>query len=455
MTEAVAEDEVAYGEALKTSSKLYEKACGIFPNGITHDLRNYAPFPIYASHAAAGRKWDVDGNEYVDLWMGHGSLLLGHCYPPMVEAVAAQVAKGTHFGACHELEVIWGELVQRLIPTAERVRFTGSGTEATLMALRLARTFTGKRNVLKFIGHFHGWHDNLMIGVIPPFDEPVPAGILKEVADTVALCPPNDIQRVNEILDADPDIACVIVEPTGASFGTIPGRSGFLEELRETTRRRNVLLIFDEVITGFRCSPGGAQAYYGVNPDLTSLAKVLAGGLPGGALAGRKDILELLEFRGDREWDYCRKMPHQGTFNANPLSAAAGIATLEAVATGEPNQQANDNADILKKALNEVIAGHDVDWLVYGEFSGIKFLPNCGGRDDARESIFSGTYDYKKLKGPDPAISQGFRTAMQLAGVDMMGMTGLTSSAHTEADLDHVARAFDATLNRLKKNKLI
>jgi glutamate-1-semialdehyde 2,1-aminomutase len=455
VVEVVAGDRVEYREALKTSSELYDKACGIFPNGVTHDLRKYDPFPIYASHAAGGRKWDVDGREYVDLWMGHGSLLLGHCYPEMVNAVSAQVAKGTHYGACHELEVEWGEWVQRLIPTAERVRFTGSGTEATMMALRLARTYSGKRKVLKFIGHFHGWHDNLMIGVLPPFDVPVPAGILPEVANTVALCPPNDIDQVEYLLKSDPEIACVIVEPTGASFGTIPARPGFLKELRETTTKHDVVLIFDEVITGFRCSPGGAQAHFNIQPDLTSLAKVLAGGLPGGALVGRKDILDLLEFRGDREWDSCRKMPHQGTFNANPLSAAAGIATLKAVESGEPNRKANESASYLRAQLNEVIRTQNVDWAVYGDFSGVKFLPTCGGQEEALESILAGTYDYKKLKGSDSEMKKGFRTAMQLEGVDVMGMSALTSSVHTREDLDHVVKAFDATLDRLRRNGLI
>jgi len=455
VSEKVEADRIEYLEALSSSSKLYEKACDIFPNGVTHDLRKYEPFPIYASHAEGGRKWDVDGREYVDLWMGHGSLLLGHCFPDMVDAVGAQVAKGTHYGACHELEVEWGMWVKRLIPTAERVRFTGSGTEATLMALRLARTYTGKRKVLKFIGHFHGWHDNLMIGVLPPFDEPVPAGILKEVAETVALCPPNDIERVEDILGSDPDISCVIVEPTGASFGTIPTRPGFLNELREITRKHDVLLVFDEVITGFRCSPGGAQAHFNISPDLTSLAKVLAGGLPGGALVGRKDILELLEFRGDREWDFCRKMPHQGTFNANPVSAAAGIATLKAIESGEPNRQADKNAEFLRKHLNDVIRTQNVDWAIYGDFSGVKFLPNCGGQEAALASINAGIYDYKKLKGFHPEIGRGFRTAMQLEGVDMNGMAAMTSSAHTAEDLEHVVQAFNATLTRLKSSGLI
>lgn len=444
-----------FGDTLHRSRVLYEKASRIFPGGVTHDLRYYAPFPIYANRAEAGRKWDVDGREYVDLWMGHGALLLGHCFPDMVAAVSEQVARGTHYGACHELEVDWGEWVTRLIPSAERVRFTSSGTEATLMALRLARTFTGKRKVLKFFGHFHGWHDNLIVGVLPPFDEPVPAGVLREVADTVCLCAPNRIDQVEDILKRDDDIACVIVEPTGASFGVVPLRPGFLEELRRVTSRHDVLLVFDEVITGFRCSPGGAQAHYNVKPDLTSLAKILAGGLPGGCLTGRQDIMDLLEFRGEREWDTCRKMPHQGTFNANPISAAAGIATLRAIEDGTHVARANRNADVLRARLNAVILDHGVDWVVYGDFSGIKFLPESGPMAQSLEAIAGGTYDYRRLKSPDPALRDAFRAAMQLEGVDLNGLVGITASVHTEEDLDHVAHAFDRTLHRLKGQGLM
>ncbi len=455
MAEEVENIESDYREALQASAVLYERARDLFPNGVTHDNRFHRPFPVYASRAAGGRKWDVDGREYVDYWMGHGALMLGHCHPAMVSAVADQAARGTHYGACHELEIEWGEWVKRLIPSAERVRFTGSGTEATLMALRLARSFTGKRKVIKFAGHFHGWHDNLIVGVNPPFDEPVPAGVLREVADTVCLCPPNRIEPVEDHLKADDDVACVIVEPTGGSFGVVPTRPGFLQELRDLTRQHDVPLIFDEVITGFRCSPGGAQAHYNVTPDLTSLAKILAGGLPGGCLAGRKEILDLLEFRGDREWDHCRKMPHPGTFNANPLSAAAGIATLKTIASGEEIEKANRNAEALRAGLNEVIATHRARWVVYGDFSGVKILPDYEGEENPLESIREGRYDYLKLKNPAPALKQAFHSAMLLEGVDLSGWGGLTASVHTREDLDRSVAALDCALDRLGREGLV
>ena len=267
-----------------TSRKLYEeRSKGLFPDGVTHETRFLAPFPIYATHAQGPRKWDVDGNEYVDYVSGHGALLLGHSHPAVVSAVTEQVSKGTHLGANTELELKWGELVTRLIPSAEKVRFTSSGTEATLMAMRLARAYTGKSKIIKFFDHFHGWHDYAMANgnVSGP-------GIPAETWESMIVLPEvNDIAAVEKALDENDDVAAIILEPTGAHMGVSPIHPSFLEELRELTNRREIVLIFDEVVTGFRSSPGGAQARFGITPDMTSLAKILGGGLPGGAVAGK------------------------------------------------------------------------------------------------------------------------------------------------------------------------
>lgn len=442
-----------WGETFPEAARLHERALGVFPNGVTHDNRHHKPYPIYVQRARGARKWDVDGREYIDYTMGHGALLLGHAHPTLVRAVTEQVARGTHYGACHELEVRWGELVIDMIPSAERVRFTSSGTEATLMAFRLCRAFSGKRKIVKFEGHFHGWHDNAYVGVHPPYDAPG-AGVLKEVHDSVVLCPPNDAARLDEILTKDRDVALVVIEPTGAGFGTIPTRPGFLREIREITTRHGVLLHFDEVITGFRCSPGGAQAFYGVKPDITTLAKVLAGGMPGGCVAGREDLMELLSFKGDPAWDKGRKFQHPGTFNANPVSAAAGIATLEAVASGEEIARANRSAAALRRRLNDAIEARKLPWCVYGEFSEYVILAGCDGPQDA-ETIAAGKYDYRRLKGGHPDLGRNFLSAMILNGVHVYGMKGLLSSVHTEEDLDQTVRAFDASIDMLKKEGLV
>src|SRR5262249_20108688 len=345
--------------------QLHEQARGVFPNGVTHDLRHLEPFPVYVERAEGAYKWDVDGHRLIDFWSGHGAILLGHSHPAVAAAVQRQMARGTPPGACHEGEIEWGKWVQRLVPSAQRLRFVSSGTEATLMALRLARIHTGRPRVLKFLGHFHGWHDFLIPAADPPFDgHPVP-GIPGEMAGQTVAIPPNDPDAVERALAGDPQIGCVILEPTGGHFGAVPIRGEFLRHLRELTRRYGRLLIFDEVITGFRVHPGGAQGHYGVIPDLTTLAKILAGGLPGGCVAGCADILAALEFRPGKP-----KMKHPGTFNANPLSAAAGIAALRLVADGAPCRRANAMGSLLRQKLNALFLTRGADWVVYGEFSG-------------------------------------------------------------------------------------
>src|SRR3954468_9964828 len=337
-----------YAAAFPGSRTRFEAAKAIFPTGVTHDTRMMDPFPVYVTRGKGAKKWDVDGHELVDYFVGHGALLLGHSPDDVVAAVQEQVAKGTHYGACHDLEIDWGRLVRQLVPSAERVRFTGGGTEATLMALRLSRLYTGRPKFLKFQGHFHGWHDYVTVGSDPPYDSPSVPGVPDGVAANCVAVVPNDLNRVETALTSDPQIGAVILEPTGGHWGAVPIRGDFLKGLRELCTRRGCVLIFDEVITGFRVAPGGAQQFYGITPDLTSLAKILAGGLPGGCLAGRAHILAYLEPRPGKP-----KMKHPGTYNANPLSAAAGVTALKRVATGDPCRKANAAAVRLRNSLNE------------------------------------------------------------------------------------------------------
>src|ERR1051326_7148930 len=295
----------AYREKTPRSRALHARAGALLPNGVTHVTRYLEPYPIYVTRAAGSHKWDADGNEYVDYFGGHGALLLGHNHPAVLDAVQKQVALGSHYGASHELEVVWAELIQEMIPSAEWVRFTNSGTEATHLALRLARAFTGKNKIIRFSGHFHGWHDHVS------FPQGGADGIPSSISDEILFADPNDVRRVEELLSTRKDIAAVILEPTGATFGKIPTGGETLRALRELTSRSGVLLIFDEVISGFRCSPGGAQKFFGVIPDLTTLAKIVAGGYPGAAVAGRADILSLLGFRNDGGVIASPRVPHQ------------------------------------------------------------------------------------------------------------------------------------------------
>ena len=444
-----------YQETFQQDRELAQHASQIFPDGVTHDGRHATPFPIYIDRAKGSKKWGIDGREFIDYWSGHGALLLGHSPPEIVEAVMEQMQRGTHYGACHALELEWGDLVIELIPSAECIRFVNSGTEATLMAIRLARTYTGKNKVLKFAGHFHGWHDSVILGAYPPFEVPVP-GIPQDVIDTTVIVPPNDIDAVEKCLQADPDIACVILEPTGGSFGVIPTNGEFLAQLREITTDNDVVLIFDEVISGFRVAPGGAQGHYQVTPDLTTLAKILAGGLPGGAVVGKKEILNLLSIEAEQETKRGKKMPHPGTFNANPLSASAGVTALKIVKTGIPHERVNRVAATLRNGLNALIDQHRLDWAVYGEFSAIKFLIGHGVHEIRAADFNPYEWDYRKLKGGgQPELVKNLRWGLQLNGIDISDGGGMTMTAHTDEDIQQTVAAFDQTIEWMKADGLV
>ncbi len=444
--------EASYHEKFATSASLYQRGCELFPNGVTHDARYLKPFPIYVERASGSKKYDVDKNEIVDFWSGHGALLLGHSHPAIVDAVQQQIERSTHPGACHELELIWGDWVRKLVPSAEMMRFTSSGTEATLMALRVARIVTGKSKVIKFAGHFHGWHDALIPAAEPPHsDDYTTPGITNSVFGDLVIVPPNDLDALAIAID-EHNPACVIHEGNGTHWGVVPAREDFLQGLRALTTEKDVIFILDEVITGFRVAPGGFQSYCDVTPDLTSLAKILAGGLPGGCLVGRADLMQALAFGNPLG----KKMKHPGTFNANPLSAAAGSAALEIVATGQPNQQANDSASRLRKALNGLFEQTGVDWVAYGDFSAIKILPNYDGPRPTDDRFIPLGNDYLKLDRKfDATLSHAFRCALLLGGIDWMGWAGTTMAAHTDADIEQTVSAFKNAITMLRADGLV
>ncbi len=438
------------------SGALFARADRLLPSGITHDGRYLDPWPLYASHGRGSRKWCVDGHEYVDYFGGHGAMLLGHSHPAVVEAVQRQAALGTHLGASHELEVRWAELVTRLIPCAEKVRFTASGTEASNMVIRLARAFTGKSKIVRFLGHFHGWHDGVVAGGTSNFDGSVPSGIVPGVVDQSIVMPTDDVAPTLALLEDRDDIAAVMLEPSGASWGQVPLPAGFVAALREATARQGVLLILDEVITGFRWSRGGAQEAMGVKPDLCILAKIVAGGLPGGAVAGRRDIMDLIDFAAMRAAKR-DKIPHPGTYNANPLSAAAAVAALEIVAGTDASAKAIATGERLRDALRQVVIDEAVPWGVYGQASSFQIFPNPLG-----VKIDPATFDplalgFKGLKGArDAALSGKIRMGLMNNGVDVMGSPGgFVSATHDNADLEHTARALRSTIRALKSEREI
>ncbi len=431
----------AYAEKTPRSRALAARAKTLLPNGVTHVGRYLEPHSVYVERAAGPRKWDVDGNEYVDYLGGHGALLLGHNHPLVAEAAASQMAKGTHYGASHELEVEWAELVTQMILSAEQVCFTASGTEATHLALRLARAFTGRSKVIRFAGHFHGWHDEVSF---PAGGAP---GIPRRMAEEALIAAPNDIASVADLLASQEDIAALILEPTGATFGQVPTGGDELRQLRELTARHGVLLIFDEVVTGFRCSPGGAQQFYGVTPDLTTLAKILAGGYPGAAVAGRRDVLEALAWREGAAGIAAPRIPHQGTFNAAPVSAAAGIATLRQVRDTDAIDCANGAAAAIRDGMNAILRSRGVRWCVYGRFSDFHIYPGYA----TPEEIYAGRVPGARLKGGSATeLLHKIRVGFLLHGVDICGWPGgLVSAVHTEEDVARTLDAFARTLDLL------
>ena len=441
----------AYRQKTPSSGRLAEEARQLFPNGVTHDGRILDPYGIFVERAQGPHKWDVDGNRYVDYYGGHGALLLGHNHPVVADATSGALSQGTHFGANHPAEVRWAKAVQRLVPSAERVRFTSSGTEATLMAVRLARAFTGRPKLMRFRGHFHGWHDHMTSGYSDHFDGSATTGVLAGVAEQALLVDPGDIAAVRAALSPGHSVAAVIFEPTGSSFGQVPLSAEFAQALREATERAGVLLIMDEVVTGFRVSPGGAQAAFDVRPDLTSMAKILAGGLPGGAVAGRKDILDLLD-SGAAKRRGAEKIQHPGTFNANPVSAAAGSAALEYIAANHPGRTADAMAAQLRDGMNEVLADEDVPWAVYGTSSGFHVFLNPEGLPIDPLRFDASRTDWHSLKASVPELSRKMRLAMLCNGVDLNArIGGLLSATHTTADIELTVDAFREAIRMVRR----
>ena len=310
------------------SESLFKRAKEVMPGGISHNIHYFPPYPFFIKKAEGSKIWDVDGNEYVDLWMGHYTHILGHHTEVVVEAIERQLKEGIHWGIVFERAVEWAELIRELVPSAEMVRFCCSGTEATMYAVRLARAFTGKKMILKIGGGWHGANPDLSVGIKMPYEKEETLGLLPDSQRYTGVIPFNDLSKSLEVIQKKKeDLAAIILEPVIGEGGFIPANLEYLQMLRSESERSGALLIFDEVISGFRTALGGAQERFKIIPDLTTLGKIVGGGLPVGALTGKREILEKTSPEGKgNKWE--RILIGGGTFSAHPLTVAAGLAML-------------------------------------------------------------------------------------------------------------------------------
>ena len=310
------------------SKRLYSRSTKVFPGGINHNIRYFEPYPFFVKSAKGKQMRDVDGNLYTDYWMGHWALILGHSPNPVVDAVAAQIRNGTLYGTVNDLSVEFAETIQKLIPRAEMMRFSTTGSEATMYAVRLARAKTGKRVIAKAIGGWHGFNTTLMQTVNYPFEAEEGPGLIQDEGQYVESIPFNNLEASLKVLETiKDDLACIIIEPVLGGAGCIPPADGYLQGLQEFAKKNGSLFILDEIVTGFRLSLRGAASTYRLEPDIFTLGKICGGGMPIGIVCGDKEIMSLADPVSRRDKDV-RCAIGGGTFSANPVTMSAGLATL-------------------------------------------------------------------------------------------------------------------------------
>jgi glutamate-1-semialdehyde 2,1-aminomutase len=411
-----------YASETATSKALYERARRVLPAGVSYGIRYFEPYPFYTAKAKGSKLYDVDGNEYVDFWLGHTALILGHSPPAIVEAVRRQLENGTHYGTSHELEIRLAEQIVNMVSSAEMVRFTNSGTEANMYATRLARAYSGRSKIAKFEGGWHGGYDALHVGVHYPFNMPESGGLTKGAVEDTLVLPFNDLEGVEGKLRRE-KVASIVIEPVLGAGGGIPAEREFLKCLREFCDEKEILLIFDEVITGFRLAPGGAQEYFGVAPDLTVFGKILGGGFPVGAFCGSKEIMERLDAHVFEPPHYSF---HGGTFAANPITMTAGLTTLKMLEDGRLIDGLNRLGDRIRGRMGQIFERNRVDVQIAGA-----------------GSIFNVHFTKEKLKDArgvsraDKKRLLDFNLHLIANGVFFLPThTGALSTAHSEADIE-------------------
>ncbi len=423
------------------SEALFERASQYIPGGVNSPVRAFRSVgltPRYIDHGKGAHIYDVDGNEYIDYISSWGPLLLGHAYPPILEAIERELHRGTSYGACNAREVEMAELIcTQFFPSVERVRMVNSGTEATMSAVRLARGFTGRDKILKFEGCYHGHADSFLISAgsgLATFGQTSSAGVTAHTAEDTLVAQYNDLESVRAVLEAHRDeVAAVILEPIMGNMGLIPPQPGFLQGLRQLTEEEGILLIFDEVISGFRAARGGAQELYGIRPDLTCLGKIIGGGLPVGAFGGRADIMDRLAPLGD--------VYQAGTLSGNPLALAAGITMLRELAAPDFYERLEAQGLAFEARIRPILERYS-DRLSYnrvGSLSTIFFRP--GGVRSNAEARESDTETYARyFRG---MIARGIYLPPSQYECIFLSM------AHSAEDFDRTASAMDEVLREV------
>lgn len=416
----------------KKSYKLFTRACEVIPGGVNSPVRAFRAVggnPIFVDRARGSKIYDVDGNVYIDYVLSWGPLILGHAHPKVVNALKKAVERGTSYGAPTPLEIKLAELVLKAYPSMDKVRMVNSGTEATMSAIRVARGFTGRDKIIKFEGCYHGHADGLLVKAgsgATTFGVPDSPGVPKSYAKNTITLPFNDVHALRTaIKNAWKSIACVIIEPVVGNIGCVLPKPAFLQTLRKMTKDHGIVLIFDEVMTGFRVAKGGAQEYFGIAPDMTCLGKVIGGGLPVGAYGGRKEIMSMVSPEGP--------VYQAGTLSGNPLAMTAGIETLKILSKEDTYDKLEQSASLLEKGLVSAAKTAGVQTKFYR--AGTMFCTYFTSID---------VVDYMTAKKSDTAQFSRFFTAMLKRGINLAPSqfeAGFISLAHSEKDIEKTVKS--------------